>query len=482
MSQAEIAAALDQIAALSAAAPPMDFQPARNRPVDLTDPPAQTAELILRVSVRDTSPEVWRRVVVCGDLTLDVLHEVIQRALGWQDHHLHRFWATADESPWRGPYFVTTQDVAEGEAGTPESDVRADQLLRETGDRLIYTYDFGDEWTHEILLESSRPLGEGAPLAACLEGAMAGPLEDSGGPPGYNQLVEAFLEDPSLGRLEDYVREWVPGGWDPTELDLERVNRELSVIGAAGQEVFAATAGAPPPESVGALLDIAPPDVLAEIAELCRIAVQAQQTLTDDNLAAIARPYRVLLELAGADGIQLTQAGWLKPATVAELVAALGVRTFGKARREMDVPPIAALRQGAVNLGLLRKYKGRLLRTRKAERLVTDRDVVAAVAAGLLRAKDGYLAAARGLFALLSVESGRCDLRLADDVAELLTRCGLRTGPTGVDRWAVLEMVRPTWHLLDSDSGTSLSPRHADPRAVALAVAALWPQRLTGSD
>lgn len=479
MTSAEVAATLDQIAALSPAAPPLSFEPEPQEAISLPEPPSDVAALTLLIEVEHVVPRVWRQVVVRGDLTLEGLHAVIQRAVGWQGYHLHRFWASAEGHPWRGSYYLTDGDVAEGEHGTHESAARLDQVFREVGDALRYTYDFGDDWHHVVRLESVDELAPGAPPAVCTGGEMAGPLEDSGGPPGYNELVEARSDSPPLARLEAYVREWLPQGWDPTELDLDRVNQAISLIGASTEEAFATVAEVEPPESIGALLEIAPPDVLAELAALCREAAAVQVGLDDDDLAAIARPYRHLLGLAGTEGISLTQAGWMKPAVVQEIFTTLGFdgSWIGKGNREDQTLPVAQLRQSAQDLGLLRKHKGRLLRTRKAEKLATDTDYVQVIAMGLLREKDPYLAAARGLFALLSASGGQSDLKLSDDVAELMTRCGLRTGPTGVERQHAGDMVWPTWWALDGHVSSRQRPPRADQRALGLAVAALWPGR-----
>lgn len=259
----------------------------------------------------------------------------------------------------------------------------------------------------------------------------------------------------------------------------------LSEPGPPEEGAFTAVAGVSLPRSLVPLLDVGPPEVLAEIAELCASTVEDAPALTEGDVARIARPYRVLLDLAGEDGLELTQAGWLRPATVVELAAILPVHWIGKTNREHKVPSIAYLRETTVDLGLLRKHKGRLLRTRKAERLRTDHDIVAAVAGGLLEDRATYLAAARGLFALLTAQSGRCELHHSRRVAEILTRCGLRVGSTGVREWDAMEMVRPTWAALASDP-MNLS-RMTQPRderhhirSVALAVAALWPERFIG--
>lgn len=51
----------------------------------------------LRVSLDEIEPEIWRRVVVPSDITLDRLHDVIQICMGWNDSHLHRFMIDGQE-------------------------------------------------------------------------------------------------------------------------------------------------------------------------------------------------------------------------------------------------------------------------------------------------------------------------------------------------------------------------------------------------
>lgn len=489
LSPAELSEALAQIEALDPIKPnaidPGPMFPPRNPEIRVPDPPDQAAALTLRIEVDEIRPTIWRQVVVRGDLTLESFHEVIQHAIGWQNYHLHRFWSGDGPEVWRSPYFVTDGDLEEGEEGTHEADVRLDQVLRAVGDRLRYTYDFGDDWFHTITLESVDVLDPEAPVAVCTAGEMAGPLEDSGGTSGYTALIEAFAADPPLSGLEDYVREWLPQSWDPTALDLHRVNAALALAGATPRELFAAAASTADvqvdlPEALTPLLDLAPPNVLADVAALCHRAASSKPALTEADLAAIARPYRFLIDLAGADGIPLTQAGWMKPAVVQEIYTGLGFDDvwYGKGNREDQTLPVAELRERAQDLGLLRKFKGRLLRTRKAERLHSDRDYVEFVAAGLLRHKDPYVTLARGLFALLSVVSEHSDLDLGEPVAELLTRCGLRTGPSGVERQHAVDMVWPTWYALEGQVPRRNRPPRADLQAVGLAAAALWPDRV----
>ncbi len=456
---------------------------------EVPDPPAETSALTVRVDVDETKPPVWRRLVLHGDLLLDEVHAVLQAAFGWEGYHLHKFWPGPAKRVWRGPSFLTDEDLSEGEEGVLESEVRLDQVLREPGDRLFYTYDFGDDWTHTIRLESVAPLDPDSPSAVCTGGRMAGPLEDCGGIPGHQELVEAYLADRSLSGLEEERRDWLPPGWDPTAFDLDEVAQRLSLVGMTTQELLDALAApdqpggpAPLPEALEALLDLALPPVVAELAALSRRARAGHEAEpAPQDLAAIARPYRYLVELAGEEGIPLTAAGWMKPSYVERAYRDLGLEEdgIGKGNREDQTLPVAQLRTTCQQVGLLRKHKGRLLVTRLAQSLTTDEEYVAAVASRLLHHRDTFVEAAMVLFALLTAATGRATLDHRHEIARIMTDCGLRTGPVGVDPRHVSHWVWPVWFTLQQAAGEQVMDDAVgshDHRAVALARAALWPE------
>lgn len=131
----------------------------------------------LRVRLRDVRPEVVRVVDLPAAATLDEVHLALQVAVGWTDSHLHEF--TAGEQRWASP-------DPDDEDAPDERRVR----LRDLPARWVYTYDFGDGWTHDVEL-----LGAGADRPGCVSGEGDCPPEDCGGPGGYEEVREA-LADP----------------------------------------------------------------------------------------------------------------------------------------------------------------------------------------------------------------------------------------------------------------------------------------------
>jgi hypothetical protein len=173
----------------------------------------------LTVTLEQIQPPIWRRLVVPAWYTLERLHGVLQTALGWTDSHLHMF--RFGKECVGTPYEPGDLD---------ESYTRSDRIVR-LGDvvglghrKFAYEYDFGDGWTHSIVVDEVRDPGEG-PSLACLDGARACPPEDCGGVHGYQDLLE-ILFDPTHPEFES-SRTWVGPAFDPERFDIHLVNQQL---------------------------------------------------------------------------------------------------------------------------------------------------------------------------------------------------------------------------------------------------------------
>jgi hypothetical protein len=187
----------------------------------------------------DSEPVIWRRLEVRGSLALNWMHQVLQVAFGWQDVHLHRF--TALEPfvrlrPIDGVFPEDLQWLPRQECSDPddrpEEELSVEQLFALGSGVAFYEYDFGDSWLHRLELLSRRPVNEGVPPARLIDGARCGPLEDSGGMPGYEQIMDVLADPkhPDHTECAPWVAE-VTGSedpFDPAFLDVSAVNRELS--------------------------------------------------------------------------------------------------------------------------------------------------------------------------------------------------------------------------------------------------------------
>jgi Plasmid pRiA4b ORF-3-like protein. len=209
-----------------------------NPQIELPDPPLHPSLLTLRVDIVGAHPPIWRRLELRGDLSLADVHEHLQAAFGWLNGHLHRFDAPGSSSR-RAPYFLTEFDIDEGETGTDERDARLDQVLRKPGEKLRYTYDFGDNWEHEFRVESVRPATDDDPAALCTGGRGACPPEDVGGIHTWNELAAALRADPDpahlTGELQMYA-DWLPIGCGPDEFTVAEANQSISLVGVDANE------------------------------------------------------------------------------------------------------------------------------------------------------------------------------------------------------------------------------------------------------
>jgi hypothetical protein len=156
------------------------------------------------------------------------------------------------------------------------------------------------------------------------------------------------------------------------------------------------------------------------------------ELLSAADLERMTAPYRWLIERAGRQGVVLTKAGYLPPALVQEAAARSAYAPFlGLVRtiRETKFPVVTALRESAVELGLLRKDRGVLRVTRQGRKLADD-------PAGLLRFGVDRLAyrttgdldrCAAGVFAaLVTFADPDRPVQSWNVVAEVLTEAGWR--------------------------------------------------------
>ncbi|MGX1163699.1 pRiA4b ORF-3-like protein [Arthrobacter sp. SLBN-100] len=201
----------------------------------------QDSILEVRVKLVDSEPEIWRRFELRGSLALSQVHQVLQAAFGWEDAHLHRFVTSDPFAPLRPvdgeipevPQWLPQQGCEEP-GDKPEEDCSLDQLLALGHGEAFYEYDFGDSWLHRLELVSRRSVEEGTSPARLIDGARRGPLEDSGGLPGYEEIMDA-LDDPGHPDHAEHAT-WVADmtgsdePFDPAFLDIADVNRTLAQL------------------------------------------------------------------------------------------------------------------------------------------------------------------------------------------------------------------------------------------------------------
>jgi len=174
----------------------------------------------LKITLMDSKPPIWRRVLVAGDIPLSRLHRIIQAVMGWWDSHLHQFIV--------GDIYYGVPDPDDWHEVKDERRAKLNQIAPSEKSRFIYEYDFGDDWLHSVQVEKILPPDPAQRLPICIKGKRACPPEDVGGVWGYDTFLEA-LKDP--GHPEhDMYKEWIGDAFDPEAVDLDEINARLRDI------------------------------------------------------------------------------------------------------------------------------------------------------------------------------------------------------------------------------------------------------------
>jgi hypothetical protein len=169
----------------------------------------------IKVTLLGTSPPVWRRILVPRDITLGNLHRTLQTVMGWSNCHLHQF--------GRPRQRMTDPRSRVGTKAADENRTKLGELIWTVGARLLYEYDFGDGWQHELLLEEVL-FGEESFQQICVAGKRCCPPEDCGGPQGFAEVLKA-VQDANHPNHEE-VCEWL-GDFVPESFSADEINRRL---------------------------------------------------------------------------------------------------------------------------------------------------------------------------------------------------------------------------------------------------------------
>lgn len=180
-----------------------------------------------------TDPSVWRRIQVPESYTFYDLHVAIQDVMVWWDYHLHHFEIPIMgqkgsmihiECPWFEPWEMEDDWLI-----TTEIPIK--EYFKNSSDRAIYRYDYGDSWEMNVILEKILPKKKNIRYPVCLDGELAAPPEDCGGIPGYYRCIEAFEAADDLGKLPDTEEKeelverlvWL-SGWNPYLFNLQKID------------------------------------------------------------------------------------------------------------------------------------------------------------------------------------------------------------------------------------------------------------------
>jgi hypothetical protein len=175
----------------------------------------------LRIELKDSDPLIWRELEVPTSVTLKVLHDIVQVAMGWFDDHLweftlddRRYGLPSDEDWGTGPLYDATK-------------VRLRDILKPRSTRIDYLYDFGDNWEHRLIITRVRQGDPGLGYPRYLGGERNAPPEDCGGIPGFYDMLAILADQDHPDHAE--IAEWLDE-YDPHTIDEIPMQYALSRI------------------------------------------------------------------------------------------------------------------------------------------------------------------------------------------------------------------------------------------------------------
>ena len=175
-----------------------------------------------KISMTRIKPPILRRIQVPETYTFWDLHIAIQDVMGWIDYHLHVFEMVNPSTGMKSEIGIPDEEYEEcGETLADWENKIADWFNLENR-KACYTYDFGDNWVHTIILEKILRREDEVKYPICIKGKRACPPEDCGGVWRYEELLEAITD--TKHEEHEEILAWVGGEFDPEHFDLEEVH------------------------------------------------------------------------------------------------------------------------------------------------------------------------------------------------------------------------------------------------------------------
>ncbi len=156
-----------------------------------------------------------RRVIVPANFKLKYVHNLMQSVFSWKDYHLYDFSIiNPDDHKIMSRLVPNEEDLKYDENAILINEHTLDEFFPKYKD-MIYTYDMGDHWEHEIqLIRVIEEHHEESPYL--LEAKGQAPPEDVGGIPGFLRFLQIMQNpnDPEYDEIKTWARYWMPDLWE----------------------------------------------------------------------------------------------------------------------------------------------------------------------------------------------------------------------------------------------------------------------------
>ncbi|WP_018971097.1 plasmid pRiA4b ORF-3 family protein [Rubritalea marina] len=169
-----------------------------------------------KVMLYGIEPAIWREVSIPSSATFLGMHQVIQAAMGWEDKHLHEF-RHGKGKRLTSVIASVDEDIVQGDDFKDENELTLQEFFgrKRFPFRMLYRYDFREDWIHEIAF--TKKVENDAMKPVLIDGTRNCPPEDAGGVEGYKACIEGDLE-------------WLDDSYDPGRFDKKEAVKRLNKL------------------------------------------------------------------------------------------------------------------------------------------------------------------------------------------------------------------------------------------------------------
>lgn len=163
----------------------------------------------VKIFLYEIEPLIWRRFSFPAESTFADLHDIIQKVMGWNCEQGHEF-LHGKGKKLDQIIGSLDNDHAKSSFFQNEATVKISDFIgrRRFPVRILYRYDFYEEWIHEIVIEAKDENASNS--VKLIEGENACPPENSGGAKEYLACLAGESE-------------WFDPEYDPEAFDASKV-------------------------------------------------------------------------------------------------------------------------------------------------------------------------------------------------------------------------------------------------------------------
>lgn len=118
--------------------------------------------------------------------------------------------------------------TAKGQIGLRQRRLPSALTIERGVTAFTYTYDFGDDWRHSIVIEEVLSADPALDYPRFVDGARRAPPEDVGGLPGFEEFLEAMAKPCHPERKS--VLQWYGRPFDPDDISPDEIHARMATL------------------------------------------------------------------------------------------------------------------------------------------------------------------------------------------------------------------------------------------------------------